>query len=116
MPLYQYRCRQCGYELEARQSFSEGPLELCPNCGAEQGLFRVIQAAGVVFKGSGFYINDSKGSKRELTTPAKKEGESAAASTADSASTPASTGDSSSTPASTPAPAAKSSGTEKTST
>jgi putative FmdB family regulatory protein len=107
MPLYQYRCRECGYELEARQSFSEGPLQLCPHCGAEQGLFRVIQAAGVVFKGSGFYINDSKGSKRELTTPAKKDGETAAPAASTSSDAPAA-------PASTPAPASPSSSEKST--
>lgn len=82
MPLYQYRCRECGHELETRQSFSEEALQVCPNCSAPQGLFRVVQAAGVVFKGSGFYINDSKGSKRELTSPSKKsEGDSTTTST-----------------------------------
>ncbi len=91
MPLYQYRCRECQQELEIRQSFSEDPLELCPNCGAPQGLFRVIQPAGVVFKGSGFYINDSKGSKRELTTPAKKAEGEASTPAADSATKEATT-------------------------
>jgi|GEM_PF-695244 len=73
MPMYQYRCRECGHELEARQSFHDDPLTECPNCGAETGLFRVIQAAGVVFKGSGFYINDSKGDKTSLTKPTKSD-------------------------------------------
>jgi len=71
MPVYTYRCRECGQELEARQKFSDDPLEACPQCGAAAGLFRVIQAAGVVFKGSGFYINDSRGSKDSITAPAK---------------------------------------------
>lgn len=73
MPLYQYRCKECGQELEARQKFSDAPLELCPNCGANQGLYRVVQAAGIVFKGSGFYINDSRGSKDSLTSSSKKD-------------------------------------------
>lgn len=72
MPLYQYRCRACGFELEARQKFADDPLQECPNCGAPQGLQRLIQQPGIVFKGSGFYINDSKGSKRDITAPAKK--------------------------------------------
>ncbi|MFP4321680.1 MAG: FmdB family zinc ribbon protein [Anaerolineales bacterium] len=73
MPLYQYRCRACGHELEARQKFSEDPLSECPNCGAPNGLYRVVQAAGIVFKGSGFYITDSKGSTENLTGSGKKD-------------------------------------------
>ncbi len=73
MPLYQYRCRNCGHELETRQKFSDDPLSECPNCSAPDGLYRVVQAAGIVFKGSGFYITDSKGSKENLTSPGKKE-------------------------------------------
>lgn len=73
MPLYDYRCRECGHELEIRQKFSDDPLSECPNCGEEE-LFRVVQAAGVVFKGSGFYITDSRGNRENLTAPAKKNG------------------------------------------
>jgi putative FmdB family regulatory protein len=91
MPLYQYRCRECGFDLEARQKFSDDPLQECPNCGAPQGLQRVIQSAGIVFKGSGFYINDSKGSKREVTAPAKKSDESATPAASTSSETTTST-------------------------
>jgi putative FmdB family regulatory protein len=71
MPLYEYKCRECGHKLEVRQGFAEDPLTHCPNCDAEQGLFRVVQPAGVVFKGSGFYITDSKGSQN-LSKPGKR--------------------------------------------
>lgn len=67
MPLYIYKCEVCGEQTEARQKFSDDPLKACPHCGAPEGLYRVIQNAGIVFKGSGFYINDSKGSKESLT-------------------------------------------------
>ena len=71
MPLYEYRCNNCGYELEARQKFSDDALKTCPNCN-EDDLFRVVQAAGVVFKGSGFYVTDSRGNRDNLTSPVKK--------------------------------------------
>ena len=61
MPLYAYRCKECSHELEIRQSFSDDPLVECPNCG-EPALRKVINQVGVVFKGSGFYVNDSKSS------------------------------------------------------
>ncbi len=63
MPLYAYQCRTCGHEFETRQSFHDAPLTDCPNCQTQNTVFRVIQAAGVVFKGSGWYITDSKGKK-----------------------------------------------------
>ena len=72
MPLYEYRCRNCSHELEVRQKFADDPLSLCPNCGNEE-LFRVVQAAGVVFKGSGFYITDSRGKRDSLTSTGKKD-------------------------------------------
>jgi putative FmdB family regulatory protein len=62
MPTYQYRCTQCGEDLEAVQKFSDTPLTVCPTCGGH--LRKVFNAVGVVFKGSGFYRTDSRnGSK-----------------------------------------------------
>lgn len=69
MPLYAYQCRECGHDLEVRQSFSDSPLTECPNCGAPTGLFRVVQPTGIVFKGSGFYVTDS-GKKNGAAMPA----------------------------------------------
>lgn len=95
MPVYQYRCRECGYDLEARQKFSDDPLTECPNCGAPTGLYRVVQAAGVVFKGSGFYVTDSRGNRDSLTSNTKKadkSGDSGAASSGDSGTNAASNG------------------------
>ncbi|MFG1610689.1 FmdB family zinc ribbon protein [Actinoplanes sp. NPDC049265] len=58
MPTYQYACTECGEQLEAVQSFSDEPLTVCPAC---QGRLRkVFNSVGVVFKGSGFYRNDSR--------------------------------------------------------
>lgn len=66
MPIYQYRCRSCGHELEMRQSFEDDALTTCPSCGEEQ-LRRVISASGVIFKGSGWYIKDSRSERGRRT-------------------------------------------------
>ncbi len=58
MPTYQYECRDCGKSFEQYQKFSEDPLTVCPTCSGT--IQRVIQNVGVVFKGSGWYINDSR--------------------------------------------------------
>ena len=61
MPTYQYACTACGDELEAVQSFTDTALSECPVCGGQ--LRKVYAAIGVVFKGSGFYKNDSRSGK-----------------------------------------------------
>ena len=58
MPTYQYACKDCGHSFEQVQSFSEDSLTVCPSC--EGRLRKVFNAVGVVFKGSGFYRNDSR--------------------------------------------------------
>ena len=58
MPTYQYRCTECGHDLEAVQKFSDAALTECPACGGP--LRKVFNAVGVVFKGSGFYRTDSR--------------------------------------------------------
>ncbi|MCW2819390.1 MAG: hypothetical protein JWR42_2177 [Marmoricola sp.] len=58
MPTYQYSCTECGHFFEIQQSFSEDSLTVCPVC--EGRLRKVFNAVGVVFKGSGFYRNDSR--------------------------------------------------------
>ena len=59
MPTYQYRCADCGHFFEIVQSFSDDSLTECPECTGT--LRKVFNAVGVVFKGSGFYKNDSRG-------------------------------------------------------
>jgi putative FmdB family regulatory protein len=61
MPTYVYACSSCGKQFEQFQSFKDEPLTVC-RCGQEGQVRRVIQPAGIVFKGSGWYINDSRGS------------------------------------------------------
>jgi len=70
MPTYQYRCSDCGHEFDQYQKFSESALTVCPSCSGT--IRRVIQPVGVVFKGSGWYINDSKKSENGSTTAPKK--------------------------------------------
>ena len=60
MPTYEYRCKDCGHELEAQQSFDDEPLTECPACGGD--LRKRFGAVGISFKGSGFYKTDSRGS------------------------------------------------------
>ncbi|MBV6395861.1 MAG: hypothetical protein HFACDABA_01447 [Anaerolineales bacterium] len=59
MPVYTYRCESCGVQFERRQSFSDAPLKVCPEC-RKKSLKKVIAPVGIVFKGSGFYATDHK--------------------------------------------------------
>jgi putative FmdB family regulatory protein len=59
VPTYEYACTVCAERLEAVQSFTDPPLTECPACGGT--LRKVFSPVGVVFKGSGFYKNDSRG-------------------------------------------------------
>lgn len=77
MPKYQYRCDDCGADLEVTQKFTDDALTECPEC--EGRLKKVFSAVGVVFKGSGFYKTDSRSSssgtstkKSESSKPAEK--------------------------------------------
>ena len=66
MPIYEYRCQQCGHELEKLQRMTDAPLLDCPAC-EQPGLRRLISAAGFRLKGSGWYETDFKqGKKRNL--------------------------------------------------
>src|SRR5580658_1711454 len=88
MPTYEYECQQCHERVEAVQKFTDAPLTLCPHCGGE--LRKVFSAVGIVFKGSGFYKNDSRGSKSESS--ASPTTESAATTSATPASSPSPSG------------------------
>lgn len=77
MPIYEYRCTQCGHKLEALQKFSDAPLSTCPACGKE-ALSKLVSAAGFQLKGSGWYQTDFRGGSKPA---AKTEGEGATAKT-----------------------------------
>ncbi len=70
MPTYQYECDACGQPLEVVQSFSDDALTICPSCN-EPKLRKVYGSVGVVFKGSGFYRTDSRGSSSSTTADSK---------------------------------------------
>lgn len=61
MPTYQYSCAACGARPEVQQRMTDDSLTVCPACGAD-GLRKLFTGVGVVFKGSGFYRTDSRGS------------------------------------------------------
>ena len=59
MPIYTYRCENCGVQFDQTQKFSDPPLSKCPECG-KKTLLKVYQPVGIVFKGSGFYATDHR--------------------------------------------------------
>ena len=61
MPIYEYACTACGERTEAKQGFDDPPLEECPRCGGR--LRKLYSPVGIVFRGSGFYSTDQKGTK-----------------------------------------------------
>ncbi|MGV9253278.1 FmdB family zinc ribbon protein [Streptomyces sp. NPDC003697] len=83
MPTYQYQCTVCGEGLEAVQKFTDDALTDCPSCGGR--LKKVFSAVGIVFKGSGFYRNDSRGSSSS-SSPASSSSKSSSSSSAGSSS------------------------------
>ena len=59
MPVYTYRCENCGVQFERTQKFVDQPLTRCPECG-KKSLHKVYTPVGIVFKGSGFYATDHR--------------------------------------------------------
>lgn len=78
MPTYTYRCKECDYQFDQRQSFSDDPLTVCPNCEADNGLRKVVNSVGIVFKGSGFYVTDNGNGKGKVSVPANNGSENTA--------------------------------------
>lgn len=69
MPIYEYRCKSCGFSKDHLQKLTDSPLTTCPECGAET-YAKAVTAAGFQLKGSGWYATDFKDSGK---TPEKKE-------------------------------------------
>jgi len=59
MPIYTYRCDNCGVQFDRKQSFTDPVLKVCPECG-KKALHKVYSPVGIVFKGSGFYATDHR--------------------------------------------------------
>jgi putative FmdB family regulatory protein len=70
MPIYEYRCADCGFQDEFLQKVSDAPLTACPSCG-KPAFRKLLSAAGFQLKGSGWYATDFKGSGKP---PAAKDG------------------------------------------
>lgn len=70
MPTYEYRCRHCSHRFELFQSMVEEPVKICPKCETEAVERLMGAGAGLIFKGSGFYITDYKNKKQ--SSPDKK--------------------------------------------
>jgi putative FmdB family regulatory protein len=89
MPTYDYKCENCGHTFETFQSIKADPLTKCPSCGEEK-LKRLIGAgAGLIFKGSGFYLTDYKNtgsSSKSDSSPVKEKSSSTNTKTSDTAS------------------------------
>jgi putative FmdB family regulatory protein len=82
MPVYTYRCENCGVQFERQQKFSEQPLTRCPEC-SKKTLRKVYTPVGIVFKGSGFYSTDHRspsgqGARSSKSTESEKKSEETA--------------------------------------
>lgn len=107
MPTYSYACTECDNKFDAVQAFTDDALTTCPAC---QGRLRkLFNSVGVVFKGSGFYRNDSRESSKTSSAASPEKSSGSGAEKSDKATTAAATssdsGSSSSSSTSTPATA-----------
>ena len=82
MPIYEYRCQSCVHEYEKREGYDAPARQKCPKCG--RNAQRVLQAAPIVFKGSGFYITDNRKAAPEEGAASKPESGDASESKAQS--------------------------------
>lgn len=109
MPTYEYECTTCGHQFEAVQSMKDAKLTDCPKEACPGPVERKLgKGAGIIFKGSGFYITDYRSDSYKAA--AKKDSDSGSSSSSSSG------GSSSSSPASAPAPTPASSGSSSSST
>ncbi len=76
MPIYEYRCNQCGLEKEYLQKISDAPISTCPSCGS--GMTKLISAAGFQLKGSGWYVTDFRNSGAKPAAKEAAKGDAAA--------------------------------------
>ena len=77
MPLYEYACTECAHHFDVRHGADDRPQLSCPSCQGK--VTKVFHAAGIIFKGSGWYVTDSASKKpdpEKKTEPTKKEPDS----------------------------------------
>lgn len=70
MPLYEYKCEECGVRFTRRQNYSDAPISECPECSGH--VHRVIGPTGIIFKGSGFYVTDNRHSNNSAGPASSK--------------------------------------------
>ena len=90
MPVYTYRCGNCGVQFDQTQKFTDNSLTKCPECG-KNTLQKVYTPVGIVFKGSGFYATDHRSPSGQSSWASDKKEEKAAETKTDSSSTTSST-------------------------
>src|SRR3979490_2201299 len=83
VPTYTYTCTSCNNHVEKRQSFTDPPLTTCEECGGT--LRKIIHPVGIVFKGSGWYVTDSRSSSSSTNGPSSTSSEPGSSSKKDSA-------------------------------
>jgi putative FmdB family regulatory protein len=76
MPIYEYECESCGTHFDKLQSMNDAPIRQCPECSGT--VHKVFHPAGIIFKGSGWYITDSRKSTSSAVTGESKSTESGA--------------------------------------
>ncbi|HET9411191.1 MAG TPA: FmdB family zinc ribbon protein [Candidatus Dormibacteraeota bacterium] len=84
MPTYGYRCRSCGNEFEVLQKISDPPLKTCPKCAGQ--LDKMVYAAGIIYKGSGYYNTDYKSGSKGSEKAAEKADSNGSGSSSESSS------------------------------
>lgn len=109
MPVYTYRCDNCGVQFDRRQSFNDPMLKVCPDCG-KKALHKVYQPVGIVFKGSGFYATDHRSPSGQQHSKSSHEEKSSSGTSSDASS------DSKSTSSSSESKSEKTTATPKSST
>ncbi len=72
MPTYDYECKSCRHTWEAFQSIKADPIKKCPECGKNQARRVIGPGAGIIFKGSGFYITDYRSDSYKKAASADK--------------------------------------------
>lgn len=98
MPVYTYRCENCGIQFDQTQKFTDPPLTKCPECG-KKSLKKVYTPVGIVFKGSGFYATDHRSPSGGLTHPTAKHDETKSAEKSDKNSEPVKSNEAATAPA-----------------
>jgi putative FmdB family regulatory protein len=104
MPVYTYRCDNCGVQFDRKQSFTDPLLKVCPDCG-KKTLHKVYTPVGIVFKGSGFYATDHRspsGQNKSKTSHEEKSSSSTASESSSSESSAKSSSESSDTKSTSP--------------